>query len=62
MINARLYQENVMPNFTLKHGQFAAVAVTRSGANKLLKKVWEAFITRRDKLISREHAKVVQTK
>jgi hypothetical protein len=61
MINVTLYQEVVIPNFTLKHGQFAAVAVVRSGVNKLLKKVWEAFITRRDKIISREHAKVVQS-
>ena len=61
MINVRLYQEIVIPNFTLRHGQFAAVAVVRSGANKLLKKVWEAFIIRRDKIISREHAKVVQS-
>ena len=60
MINVRLYQEIVIPNFNLRHGQFAVVAVVRSGANKLLKKVWEAFITRRDKLISREHAKIVQ--
>jgi len=61
MINVRLYQEIVIPNFTLRHGQFAAVAVVRSGADKLLKKVWEAFITRRDKIISREHAKVIQS-
>jgi len=60
MINVRLYQEIVIPNFTLRHGQFAAVAVVRSGANKLLKKVWETFITRRDKIIARDHAKVVQ--
>jgi len=60
MINVKLYQEIVMPFFTLKHGQFAAVAVTRSGANKLLKKVCEAFSTRGDKLISREYTKVVQ--
>jgi len=58
MINVRLYQEIVIPNFTLRHG---AVAVVRSGANKLLKKVWEAFIIRRHKIISREHAKVVQS-
>ena len=38
MINVRLYQEIVIPNFTHRHGQFAAVAVVRSGANKLLKK------------------------
>ena len=44
----------------MRHGQFAAVAVVRSGANKLLKKVWETFITRRDKIIARDHAKVVQ--
>ena len=60
MINVKLYQELVIPHFTLKHGQYAAVAVIRSGANKLLKKVWEAFINKRDKLILREHAQVVQ--
>ena len=60
MINVQLYQELVIPHFTLKHGQYAAVAVIRSGVNKLLKKVWEAFINKRDKLILREHAKVVQ--
>ena len=61
MINVRLYQEIVVPYFNLKHGQFAAVALIRSGANKVLKKVWEAFITRKDRIISREHAKVVQS-
>ena len=60
LINVKLYQELVIPHFTLKHGQYAAVAVIRSGANKLLKKVWEAFISKRDKIILREHAKVVQ--
>jgi len=44
MINVRLYQEIVVPYFTVKHGQFAAVALTRSGANKMLRKAWEAFI------------------
>ena len=47
MINVRLYQEIVVPYCNLKHGQSAAVALTRSGANKVLKKVWEAFITRK---------------
>ena len=28
----------VLPYFNLKHGQFAAVTLTRSGANKILKK------------------------
>ena len=55
------YHEIVLPFFTLKHGQVAAVAITRSGANKILKKVWEAFITRRDRILSREHAKSVQS-
>ena len=36
MINVRLYQEIILPYFQIKHGQFAAVALTRSGANKLL--------------------------
>ena len=29
MINVRLYQEIVIPNFTLRHGQFSEVAVIR---------------------------------
>ena len=57
MINARLYQEIVLPYFQIKHGQFAAVALVRSGANKLLRKVWEAFIIRRDRNVLREHQK-----
>ena len=45
MINVRLYQEIIVPLFTIKHGQFAAVALSRSGATKLLKKkLWGAFI------------------
>ena len=38
MINTRLNQEIGVPYFTVKHGQFAAVALTRSGVNKLLRK------------------------
>ena len=48
MINGRLYQEIVLPFFNVKHGQFVAVALTRSGANKLLRKVWESFVSKRD--------------
>ena len=62
MINVRLYQEIVVPYFNLKHGQCAAVALTRSGANKILKKVWEAFITQRDRIINREPAKVFKVR
>ena len=36
MINVKLHQEILIQNFTLRHGQFAAVAITRSGANKLI--------------------------
>ena len=36
MINVRLYQEIILPYFQITHGQFAAVALTRSEANKLL--------------------------
>ena len=61
MINLRLYHEIVLPFFKIKHGQFAAVALTRSGANKLLKKVWESFIIRRDRIIMRDHHKVLNT-
>ena len=61
MINVRLYHEIVLPFFRIKHGQFDAVALTRSGANKMLKKVWEAFIIRRDIIILREHHKTLNT-
>ena len=61
MINVRLYHEIVLPFFKIKHGQFAAVALTRSGANKFLKKVWESFVIRRDRLIMREHHKNLNT-
>ena len=60
MINVRLYQEIVIPFFNIKHGQYAAIALTRSGANKLLRKVWKAFITCRGKIVAREHAKAIQ--
>ena len=59
MINVRLYHAVIPPFFKIKHGQFAAVALTRSGANKLLKKIWDAFIIRRDRIILREHHKAV---
>ena len=39
MINVQLDHEIVLPFFKIKHGQYAAVALTRSSANKLLKKV-----------------------
>ena len=60
MINIKFYHEIVLPFFYLKHGQFVAVALARSGANQMLKKVWEAFINHRDRIINREHAKIVQ--
>ena len=44
MINVRLYHEIVLPFFKIKHGQYAAVALTRSGDNKILKQVCKAFI------------------
>ena len=62
MINVRLYQEIVLPFSTIKHGQFTAVALTRSGANKMLRQVWEAFIIRRDRITLREHNKFSQIK
>ena len=61
MINVRLYQEIVLPYFTVKHGQFAAVALVRSGANKMLRKVWEAYIIKRDRIILKEHNKTLQS-
>ena len=62
MINVRLYQEIIVPLFQIKHGQFAAVALCRGGATKSLKKVWEAFIVRRDRLVLKEQQKSLQTK
>ena len=59
MINVRLYHEIVLPFFKIKHGQYAAVALTRNGTNKLLKKVWESFIIRRDRISMREHHKTL---
>ena len=53
MINVTLNHDIVLPFFKIKHGQYAAVALTRSGANKLLKKVWEAFIIKRDTNLER---------
>jgi hypothetical protein len=61
MINVRLYQEIVIPYFTIRHGQYAAVALVRSGANKLLRKIWVAFITKRDRYVLKEHNKSLQT-
>ena len=61
MINVRLYHEIILPFFKVKHGQFIAVALTISGANNLLKKVWESFIIRRDRIIMREHHKILNT-
>jgi hypothetical protein len=61
MINVQLYQEIVLPYFTVKHGQFAAVALVRSGANKMLRKVWEAYIIKRDRIILKEHNKTLQS-
>ena len=57
MINVRLYQEVVLPYFSIKHGQFAAIALTRSGASKMLRKVWKAFILRRERLVLRDNHK-----
>ena len=59
MINVRLYKEIIVPIFTIKHGQYAAVALTRSGANKLLRKVWESFVSKRDRILLKEHQKVI---
>ena len=56
MINVRLYQEIVILFFTVKHGQFGAVALERSGVTKMLRKAWEA-IMRRDRIILKEHNK-----
>ena len=61
MINVRLYKEIVIPFFKVKHGQFAAVALTRCGANLMLRKVWDAFINKRERILAREHAKTLQT-
>ena len=55
MINAQLYQEIIVPLFQIKRGQFAAVVLSGGGATKLLKKVWEAFFVRRNRIVLREH-------
>jgi len=55
----RLYKEIIVPIFAIKHGQFAAVALTRAGANKVLRKIWESFINKRDRILLKEHQKVV---
>ena len=39
MTNVRLYQEMVLLYFSIKHGQFAAVALRRSSANKMLRQI-----------------------
>ena len=59
MINVRLYHEIILPFFKIKHGQYAVVALTRSGTTKLLKNVWEALIVKRDKVILREQHKSI---
>ena len=61
MINVRLYKEIVIPHFNVRHGQYAAVALTRCGANLMLRKVWDAFINKRERIISRDHAKTLQS-
>ena len=61
MTNVNLYQEIVFPFFAVKHGQFAVVALIRSGANKMLRKVCEAFILRRDKIVLRDHHRDVSS-
>ena len=61
MINVRLYKEIVIPHFNVKHGQYAAVALTRCGANLMLRKVWDAFINKRERIIARDHAKIIQS-
>ena len=53
MINVRLYKEIIVPIFAIKHGPFAAVALTRAGANKVLRKIWESFINKRENLTER---------
>ena len=60
-VQSRLYQEIVLPFFTIKHGEFAAVALTRSGANKMLRKVWESFIIRRGRIALREHNRTLSS-
>ena len=59
MINVRLYKEIIVPIFAIKHGQFAVVALTRSRANKLQSKVWESCINKRDRIVLREHQKLL---
>ena len=53
MINVRLYKEIIVPIFAIMHGQFTAVALTRAGANNYLRKIWESFINKRDRILLR---------
>ena len=59
MINVTIYQQIIVPFFAIKHGQFTRVTLTKSGANKLLRKVLESFITKSDRIVLREHQKSV---
>ena len=61
-INVPLYQEIVLPFFTVKRGQFISVALIISGANKILRKVWEAFIIQRDRIIVKSITNPPKTK
>ena len=45
--------------FNVQEVVLVRIALPRTGANKLLRKVWEVFITRRDRIVSREHTKTV---
>ena len=47
--------------FKIKHGQFAAVALSRSGATKHLKKLWETYVIKRDRVVLREHHKALNS-
>ena len=61
MINVRLYHEIILLFFEIKHGQVAVVALTRSGATKLLNFFLGSFILKRDRLILREQHKSVNS-
>ena len=55
-INVRLYEGNIVPLFEIKDGQFADVALSWK-CYKTPKKLWEAFIIKRGRVLLREHHK-----
>ena len=55
-------KKSLFHSFKSNTANFSAVALSRGGATKLLKKVWEAFIVRSDRIGLREQQTSLQTK